>query len=241
MNYLQLVQKALKRAGVRNAAPTTLVDATDIVDDMAEWVQDAWRELQEESLNWWFRAKLDQTMAIASGTDSYAMPTGLETLNWRTVTIYTTAKTDETPVEFIPYEDWRVIKDTVDSGDGRPMYITERPDGVLQVWPVPDQAYTLRYDGVYDIDTMSSDTDTPGLNQTGAQTLNDRYHYVLVWSAVARYCEHYEDPEGLEKAQKRYRAQHARLQERRIPDVWVPLGTLTGYNPGDRIGPRRIY
>jgi hypothetical protein len=228
VNYLQLVNKAIARSGCGHAQVTSLAGETDIVVNFIDWVQDAWRELQEESTNWWFRAKLDQTLSIVQGTDEYAMPSGLETLNYRTVTIYTDSKTDETPVRFIKYEEWRTDKDTVESGQGRPIYITERPDGVLQIWPVPDQAYTLRYDGVWDIDEMLIDTDTPGFNTTGAQTLQDRYHYVLVWDAIRRYAEHYEDPESLQKAQSKYLAQHARLTEKRRPPIYVKVGTLTG-------------
>lgn len=228
MNYLQIVQKAITRSGVRTALPSTLAGATDITVDFVAWVDDAWRELQEESTNWWFRQKLDETLAVTTSTDEYNMPTDLETLNYRTITIYLTAKTDETPIHFIRYEDWRMLKDTIDSAAGRPRYITERPDGVLQIWPVPDQNYTLRYDGVWDIDEMTSDSDTPGLNRTGGISLPARYHYVIVWDAVKRYAEHHEDPDALEKAQSKYLAQHARLTEKLRPPIFVKPGALTG-------------
>lgn len=231
MNYLQLVQEAITRSGMRTALPSTLASATDSVVDWKDWVQDSWRELQEESTNWWFRQKLDQTLAISASTDEYAMPSGLETLNYRTLTIYTTAKTDETPVQHMHYEDWRTYKDTVASSEGRPTYITERPDGVLQLWPVPDQAYTLRYDGVWDIDEMLVDADTPGSNIAAAQLLPDRYHWVIVWDAVRRYGEHHQEPEVLARAQAKFLAQHARLAERHRPPVYVKAGVLTGaYN-----------
>jgi hypothetical protein len=231
MNYLQLVQEALTRSGMRTPLPSTLANATDSVVDWKDWVQDSWRELQEESTNWWFRQRLDQTLAISASTDEYAMPSDLETLNYRTLTIYTTAKTDETPVQHVHYEDWRVYKDTVSSSEGRPTYITERPDGVLQLWPVPDQAYTLRYDGVWDIDTMAVDADTPGLNRAGVQLLPDRYHWVIVWDAVRRYAEHHQEPEVLARAQAKFLAQHARLAEKSRPPVYIKAGVLTGaYN-----------
>jgi hypothetical protein len=229
MNYLQLVQESITRSGMRTALPSTLAGATDSVVDWKAWVQDSWRELQEESTNWWFRQNLDQTLAISASTDEYSMPANLETLNYRTLTIYTTAKTDESPIKHIPYEDWRTVKDTVDSGEGRPIYITERPDGVLQVWPVPAQAYTLRYDGVWDVDTMSLDADTPGSTITsGTQLLPDRYHWVIVWDAIRRYAEHHQEPEVLARAQAKFLAQHARLAERSRPPVYVKAGVLTG-------------
>ena len=102
MNYLQLVQESITRSGMRTALPSTLAGATDSVADWKAWVQDSWRELQEESTNWWFRQKLDQTLAISASTDEYSMPANLETLNYRTLTIYTTAKTDESPIKHIP-------------------------------------------------------------------------------------------------------------------------------------------
>lgn len=234
MTYLEMVQEAMKRAKVRSGIPTTLVGATDAALSFKEYVQDSWRELQEESTNWWFRQKLDQTLAISASTDEYAMPSNLETINYRTCSIYTTAKQDETPLTQMDYEYWRTVKDTVESSEGRPEYIVERPDYVLQVWPVPDQAYTMRYDGVWDIDTMLLDADTPGSNISGGTLLDERYHWVLVYDAARRFYEDHEDAEGLQKMQTKYLAQHARLKEKRTGPIHVPAGVLTGLSARPR-------
>lgn len=229
MNYLQLVQEAMYRAGVREAVPTTLTGAVSAAADFKRWVNDSWRELQEESVNWFFRQKLDQTLAITASDDDYSLPSDLETMNFRTVTIYETAKTDESKLVWTPYEEWRTSRDTVSSAEGRPTTITERPDGVFQIWPVPDKAYTLRFDGVWAIDEMSSDSDTPGSTITaGTRLLPALYEWVLVWGAVTRFAEHHEDPEGLAKAQSKYLAQHARLNEKQRPPIYVKPGILTG-------------
>lgn len=385
MTYLEIVQNAFQKAGLRATRPTTLADAIDITLDFKTWAQDSWRELQEESENWWFRQRLDQTLNVRASTtdtpdqyylttynewhdpgmdniasgytssyslppvlsftdtpgylikkaadvsgyyftnpgyltagteysitfdleaysagdpislelswkgtslgvfttagrhtvtfttastvaatdylqfdgvsgsslkidnfwivptsvldigDSYKMPAGLETLNWRTVSIYTVAGQDEVLMTPVQYENWRTNKDTVASAEGRPWQITERPDSVLQIWPVPDQAYTIRYDGVWDIDEMLIDTDTPGFNLTGAQTLPSRYHWVLVYNTALKYAQHHSDPTLAEQLEREYRAQHARLRERNTPPVSVPPGVLTGMTPGQF---RRIY
>ena len=228
MNYLELVQESMKRAGVRTAAPDTLVGAVDVAQAFAWYVNDSWRELQEESFNWWFRQKLDQTLAISSGVDEYAMPTGLQSLNYDTCTIYLTAKTDETPVSLLPYRNWRTVKDTVDTAESRPTRITERPDGVLQVWPVPDQDYTLRFDGVWDIDNMSNDTDEPGSTISGGLLLPARHHYILVYDAARRHHEHNENAEGVHEMQRKFLKMHRRLAEVEAPPVYVKPGVLTG-------------
>ena len=229
-----LAQNAALRSNMRYDY-TGLADTdTGIGRSVYTAVIDAWRELQEESTNWWFRQKLDQTLTINASDDDYAMPTGLETLNYRTCTIYLTAKTDETPVYYLPYEDWRVMKDTVTTQEARPRYITERPDAVLQVWPVPDQAYTMRFDGVYDIDIMSDDADTPGSNIASAQLLPDRYCWVLVWDAVRRLALEHGDQALYSKADERYRAERARLSEKQMPEIYVKPGILTGVNQNYR-------
>lgn len=229
MDLQTMAQEALKRSGMRFDYADISSTSTGLGLEFYTAVRDAWRELQEESTNWWFRQRLDQTLTLNASDDDYAMPTGCETLNYRTVTVYLTAKTDETPVYFVPYEDWRVLKDTLTTTEARPQYITERPDGVLQVWPVPDQTYTLRFDAVWDIDDMTADADTPGDTiSSGTQLLPTRYHWVLVYDAIRRVALKYEDQARYAHADERYRAERARLSEKQMPPVYVKPGVLTG-------------
>jgi hypothetical protein len=235
MDFLTLVQKSMERAGVRSSLPTTLVGAVDITATFVMYVQDSWRELQEESTNWWFRQKLDQTLAVTQSTDEYAMPSGLETINYRTVSLYTTAKTDEAVLSTFRYEDWRMSKDTRSATESRPTHIIERPDGVIQLWPVPDQAYTLRYDGVWDIDELTLDADEPGTTITGGSVLlPERYHNILVYDACIRYFAHHENEEGVREVQSKFLAQRKRLMEKQAPPVYIPAGVLTGLSGYDR-------
>jgi len=254
VDYLTLVQKALREAGLRSSEPTTLVDQQDIVADFARWVNEAWRDLQEESVEWFFRKWLNQFDTLLAGVDEYddfqgtfpvasggfpttidlILPGVFETLDWDTITVYTTAKTDETPLKYMDYEQWRVQRDTVASAAGRPTHITEAPNGKYYVWPVPDRNYYFRFDGVLDVDEMEDDTDTPGLQATltSATTLPERYHWVLVYDAARKYYEHHGDVDGLAKVNRKYMAQYTRLTEKQRPKVDVPPGVLTGLNSG---------
>lgn len=228
MDLQTMAQEALLRSGMRREYDTISVTSEGIGLEFVTAVRDAWKDLQRESTNWFFRQKLDQTFTVNASDDDYAMPTGLETLNYRTVTIYETAKTDETPVIYLPYEDWR-WKDTVTTSAERPRYITERPDEVLQVWPVPDQAYTLRFDGVWDIDDMTANADVPGDTITsGTRLLPERYDWILVWDAVRRVALAHEDQALYSRANERYRAERARLSEKQMPEMYVKPGILTG-------------
>lgn len=229
MTFLQLVQFAMARAGVRDELPTTLVGADGMDLDFSRWVADAWYELQLEKKNppWFFRTALDQTLTINASDDDYAMPAGLTTIDWRTVTIYLTAKTDETPVCYIPYYEWRVGLDTRATQEARPRYITERPDGVIQVWPVPDQEYTLRFDGVNELDELTVDTDEPA-------GLPEEFHRVIAWDAVVRYALHHEDGSMLQNATQQHRTLYDKLNARQLPPVHLSLGHVYNGQRGYR-------
>lgn len=226
MTYLELVNFAMQRAGVREEDATTLVGATGLVRDFAAWVDDAWWELQQERENppWWFMMNLDQTLSLTQGTDTYAMPAGLTTLDWRTCTVYTTAKQDEVPIRYIPYDRWRLEYDTRTYGEQRPQYITLGPDQQLRVFPFPDQTYTLRFDGVIEPAALSLDADTPA-------TLPAPYHRVIAFKAIMSYALQHEDGAALERGNHGFRPIHDRMVNRQVEQVTIEKGRIYAYTP----------
>lgn len=226
MTYLELVNFAMSRAGVREEPAATLVGSIGLVTDFKNWINDAWYEMQLEKQNppWWFMMSLDQTQAITASTDSYAMPAGLSTIDWRTPTIYTTAKTDETPLCYIPYDVWRLEYDTKTYQEQRPRFITLCPDNTLKLFPVPEQAYTMRFDGVLLPAELSLDGDVP-LN------LQAEYHRVIAWDAVMRYAAHHEDGAALMNAQNKFRSIYDKMVQRHVEQVQIEVGRLYGNTP----------
>lgn len=161
MDYLELVQKAMRRAGVREDLPSTLVGATGIVSDFMDYVTDTYRKIQTtaHAERWFFRQALDQTLALVAAQEDYTMPTGMQDINWSTVTLYETARTDEKYLEYIDYYTWRMGYDTRSVEDTRPQWITVDPANEIHIYPAPDKIYTLRYDGVLSVDEMTVDAD----------------------------------------------------------------------------------
>jgi hypothetical protein len=202
------------------------VGTIGLVSDFKNWVNDAWYEMQLEKKNppWWFMMSLDQTLAITASTDSYSIPAGLATLDWRTPTIYTTAKADETPLCYIPYDVWRLKYDTKTYQEQRPQYITLCPDNTIKIFPVPDQAYTLRFDGVLLPAELSADTDEPA-------NLQDEYHRVIAWGAIMRYATHHEDGAALMNAQNKFRSIYDKMVQRQVEQVQIEVGRLYGNTP----------
>jgi hypothetical protein len=222
MNYLQLVQAAMKRAGVREDAPTTLVGATGIVDDFKDFVADTYRRIQTTAhgTSWFFRQSLDQTFSLVADTESYASPAGIQEINWRTVTVYETAKVDEVPLEFIDYYQFRMDCNTRTVDNTRPVWVTVDPDDQIRLFPKPDKAYTFRFDGVLDVDELSADADIP--------ILPDFAHWAIVWGAVMRYAKHHEDGAKYADAESEYRPIFDTLVGRQTPETRVIVGHMYG-------------
>lgn len=222
MTYLQLVQRAMKRAGVREDSPSTLVGATGIVEDFKDYVADTYRKIQntEHAESWFFRQSLDQTFTVNASDDDYPIPTGLQDINWRTVTIYETAKTDEAQLKYTDYYAWRMHMDTRTVEETRPSYITISPDDTIYLYPVPDKEYTLRFDGILELDELSADADEP--------IIPARYQWCIVWGAVMRFAKHHEDGAKYADAEDEFKPVYDTLVERQLPETHVITGHLYG-------------
>lgn len=227
MTYLELVQKAMRRAGVREDLPTTLVGATGIVSDFADYVADTYRKIQTTAHgeNWFFRQALDQTITLVVDQDNYSMPSGLCGINLSTVSVYETAKTDERQLHFCDYQEWRMFMDTREVESTQPTTITIDPANTIYVWPQPDKAYTLRFDGILDVDEMTADADEP--------IIPEKYQWTIIWGAVMRYAKHHEDGAKLADAMDEYKPELKAMVEHQLPETRV----ITGHLRGDR----RIY
>jgi hypothetical protein len=222
VNYLELVEKAVEKSGAREDVPTTVVGTTGMLKLFVSWVADAWEDLKLESNDWWFRQLRDQTVNVTQSTDEYSLGATLDSLNERTVSIYQTGQgVDETPLEHIRYEDWRMVYDTRNYTESTPRIFTVTPDNKIGLFPVPDGAYTLRFDAVRAIQTLdnTNNADTP----TG---LPESYHNIIVWSAVMKYAAHYEDGSKFSEAEAMFNKYHERIEARQKPRIGIESNQL---------------
>ena len=228
--YLEIVQKAIRKSGSKVDSPTTVVGTSGIVELFVEWVQDAWKDIQLEHLGWSWRVARDQTLAMVVSTDEYAMPTGIENIDLRSVTCYLTTD-DESPVSFVPYMHWRTYLDkayTAGITEGKPVCFTITPDDIIAVYPPPDALYTIRYDGHTDVEVLDY-ADTAGVGTSDALTptgLRDEYHDGIMWRAVQYYSEHFEDGAKLAESTNHFRPYKKYYEERELENVVVDTTAL---------------
>ena len=71
MNFLEMVQKSIRWSGVRSTEPTTLVNPSGLVQNMADQVSAAWEELQLERSDWKWNTAQSATGIITSGSGRF--------------------------------------------------------------------------------------------------------------------------------------------------------------------------
>lgn len=209
MNYLELVQRTVEESGAKLTVPTTTVGATNMAARFNRWVTSAWKKIQLERLGWHFRVVTGQTIPLVAGTAEYSLPTTLESLNTRTATTHN-ASTNKGPLFFRPSDVYRsqVLSQDDQLAPGRPQYFTLLPEeGQIAVWPTPDVAYTMTFEGQRRIQTLSADADIP----TG---LHEDYHEAIVWQAIMKYAMAYEDGAKLQEAQAEFMPYKKYFEER---------------------------
>lgn len=228
MNYLELVQKTIRKSGAKVRQPTTVVGQTGITQSFVEWVQEAWKEIQLERLGIGWRVVRDQELDLTASDDEYAVPATLESINTRSLQI-NLAGADETYIIYKDYDFYLQNVKRLDAEEGKPQYLTITPDGgTIVVWPIPDDDYTITYDGIRLVQELDY-TDAAGVgtsDELNPTNLPSAYQDAIVWEAVRNYAMAVEDGSKLSEAQTKFFPYKKYFEERYMPLVDVDTTAL---------------
>lgn len=109
-------------------------------------------------------------------------------------------------VRVIEHELW----DGYDDGaTGQPHTVVILPDGNIQLYPTPDDAYTVTLPYYRAPKALSADTDTPLIPET--------YHDLIWMRAVLKYGYYEAAPEMLQRVQSEYPQRLAALEANQLP------------------------
>lgn len=195
MNYLQLCRKVAEKSGTVAGLPSfnTISNATGRIAQVAGWVQDAWRDIQNERTDWLF-LRVEFEHALTIGQTRYSevsldldvidgKPVGVaawlrDTPELRSMSLYDPdiGQSDEGDLTQVPYEQWRQRYDRGVHDAGRPSYWSMSPSRELVIGPKPDKAYVLRGTFRRKAQTLLADTDEP--------VCPDQFHGLIVIEAL---------------------------------------------------------
>jgi hypothetical protein len=101
------------------------------------------------------------------------------------------------PVNFMPWDQWAARFDSFASPAGRPIVITQAPDGTYEFYPRPDGPYDISIVRTKAATEMILFSDTPLL-------VPDKYQDYIMWRAVGEVADFNKDQALYSRAKKKW-------------------------------------
>lgn len=230
MDFLELCQRTVRECEITGDFLTT-VDQDGEFQEVVDWVNEAWMELQLARPNWnWMRSSrllgAGASFQTVSGTWSYPLGLGAGTVGiaevdfgrWLRETfrgqITTAGVSSELFLDWIDYDVWR---DSYAYGAQQLMRTREvaiaiGPNNSVCLGPFPDSLNTITSDYMRGAKEMVDDTDVP----TG---LPEQFHMMIVYKAMQYYATINSAPEVLARGKRGYKGRYRRLTGDRVDEV----------------------
>lgn len=238
--YAELVDRLRSEAPVTAAAVTagTLPALTGQMLRVANWVSDAWRDLQMEDRDWrWMRRQTIADVTSPGGVGytptQMGVPANVGVSRWwregprsdgtggYKVRAYLPAVPgNEWPVHELSYDNFAARFMVGEQRPAAPQFWAEAPNGDFLVGPPPDQAYKVRADYVRaPQELVRADNTVPELPA--------KFHWMIMWRALFQHGGFEAAPDVVERAKDNYDRLELvlnREQGAEIQTQWGPLG-----------------
>lgn len=221
MNYLQLCQALARESStVSGNQPSSVVSQTGRLLECVTWVRDAWVEIQKSRDSWKFRRKEFSGETIANTPNYAGASLNISDFGkWITdewgVTLYLTSlgRSDEYPIHFIPWGEWRARYGVNSHDPNRPQEWSIKPStSEMMLGPTPDGPYTVRGEYIRNAQVLTGNTDVP--------ICPEDHHMTIVWKALHKLEQ--SDEGGLEplvSAGSKYNEAIYALERDQLPDI----------------------
>lgn len=187
MNFLQLVNRLKRKSGSTGQAIPTLVNQVEEVNKLADFINEAWMDIQLSREDWlWMRGSA--SCVTTAGQATYSPVTDFlltDFANWETSTFrnYLTSAgvNSEIRTDWIGYDQWRDVYQFGATRDMRtqPIEITVTPNMSIGLGPSPAAGYTITGDYYKVATELVADIDTPAMPA--------QYHQLIVYRAMMFY------------------------------------------------------
>lgn len=218
MNRLSLAQRLRQEAGISGTGPTTSLAQVGEMGKVVDWIDTAYADIQNLHADWDF-LRTDLTFPTISGTNTYAktaiaadeMGEWIQT-SFRSY-LTSTGVNGETLMSFVTWPDFRdaYVFGAVRSTTGVPIFISQKPDTSLILWPTPNAIYTINGEYFKRPQAMTADLDIP--------LIPVKYHMIIVWRALMFYAGQANAPELYQVGQREYRRLLNQLQASQLPEM----------------------
>lgn len=213
MTFLELCQRVRQESGISGSGPITVVNQQAILAKVVEWVKQADLDIQRLQPDWSFLWRMGSAALQADVRQYSTLDLGLVNVNQiKRIAI------DGQPLKELSWELFRNRGFLTATDKQRPTAYTFRPDGLMQVFPVPDSAYTL--------DVEYSVLPVPLMDDNDVSAIPERFHDVIMHKALMYYASHEEDGSLLQVATMRYDNALAELSSACLPRMSFSRGAF---------------
>lgn len=223
MNYLQLVQRLKRESGRSGNAITTLVGLSANDQRLADWVADAWIEVQRRFQDWKFMRHtvsgpliVDQIAYRADEINAEAELVARWQPQTKDYTVRVAAPDDDQPFDLneLDYETFQARYIVRTETAGRPRHWCRGLDQRILIGPAPDvEDYILTADYWSRPTALSADDDVPGMPE--------EYHMLLVWRALVELAAFDAAIEVDARARRNLKTAWSDLMAYQTPDIRV--------------------
>ena len=199
---------------------TTVVNQSRAHKRFADWIQDAWNDIQSAHQDWeWMRQST--SFVTVDGQATYTpLQCGVATSafgKWARDTFrnYITASgvITEATMSYLGYEDWRQLYELGANRNtrNRPVQISITPAKSIALAPYPSAGYTITGDYYTAPVVLALDADIP--------LMPTQFHMAIVWKACMSYGAFEAAPEVYQRGEMEFKKLMRRLERDRMPEI----------------------
>lgn len=221
MTFLELVQRLSSEAGISGTGPSAVTGQTGLNLRLVNWTISAWNDIQQRRNDWlWMRGDFSfPTVAAQAEYTSTEAGITERFRSWdlQSVKVYRSSISDETKLDYLPYEMWRDIYLVGQRTPGRPVNVTQTPDKKLGLGHFPDAVYTITGKYRKSPQVLAADADEPEFDV--------EYHDSIWYRALMKYARFYAAAEIYDDAKTEYLNIMTKLENEQAPEFYLG-GTL---------------
>ena len=207
--YLQLFQDAHRECRLAGTAPLSVTGNTGVLNRIANWISDAYIEIQNRTDWRWLRHTFTLPLVASDGTYTYSDCTDVETSSaisrfkhwWLhdkedppKCYLTSTGVGGEYWITYHPFEHFKTVyRRNIQSESNPAVCSVDHLDRIV-IGPIPNNAYTFTGDYQLSAQILSSDSDTP--------EMPSQFHMLIVYLAMQKYGYIEGAPEVLMEGQK---------------------------------------
>lgn len=205
--YLQLCQNMSREVGIPGSGPSSVTPTAEEEVDIVRQIKDADLDVQIKWFNWNYLWS-EHTTNTVSGTSTISSPTDIMQWNIDSV-VYDPSSDNYQPLVFV---EWKEYRDNYKFGvveSGTPEVFTVKPDNVIDVYPTPDSATSIKAEYWKTPTELSADSDVSAIPA--------RFHRIIICRAKIFYGEQNDAPEVLSSAIAEFTDLLGKLEADQLP------------------------